>query len=173
MRTLPVSFFWPEGPERTVAVSRGLTAMTHPAPAAEWCSGLYNLLVSHLLEGAEPCVALDAAASELRTLAPDLPHTELWTALQERAEGPPEGLRTPGGYCLDTLAAAIWAFADAPSAEDAIVRAVNLGGDADTVGAVAGGLAGARWGLGGLPPAWLGTLRGRQRLERVASAIRR
>jgi ADP-ribosyl-[dinitrogen reductase] hydrolase len=58
------------------------------------------------------------------------------------------------GYCVDALEAAIWAVATADDFRDAVLRAANLGDDADTTAAIAGQLAGARWGGSGIPPAW-------------------
>ena len=62
------------------------------------------------------------------------------------------------GYVVHTLEAAVWAFAGTASFEEAVLRAVNLGDDADTVGAVAGQIAGAVYGLGGVPERWTGRL---------------
>ncbi len=50
------------------------------------------------------------------------------------------------GFVVDTLCAALWAVHHATNFEDAVWAAVSLGHDADTVGAVTGALAGARWG---------------------------
>lgn len=50
------------------------------------------------------------------------------------------------GWVVESLEAALWAFHDASSFEEAVLRAVNLGNDADTTGAVCGQLAGAYWG---------------------------
>ena len=57
--------------------------------------------------------------------------------------------------------------------EDAVVRAVNLGGDADTIGAIAGGLAGVYWGYGAIPDRWLEkfTPEQRTRLDRAAEGL--
>ncbi|MDD1444036.1 ADP-ribosylglycohydrolase family protein, partial [Dolichospermum sp. ST_sed3] len=55
------------------------------------------------------------------------------------------------GYVVESLEAALWAFWGAKNFEEAVLRAVNLGDDADTTGAVAGQLAGAYWGLTGIP----------------------
>ena len=55
---------------------------------------------------------------------------------------------------IDTLEAAIWSVGTTKSFEGAILKAVNLGDDADTVGAVAGQLAGARYGLSCVPEEW-------------------
>jgi ADP-ribosyl-[dinitrogen reductase] hydrolase len=52
---------------------------------------------------------------------------------------------------VQSLEAAIWAFHEADSFEDAVLKAVNLGDDADTTGAVCGQLAGAYWGESNIP----------------------
>ncbi|EKM99110.1 ADP-ribosylation/Crystallin J1 [Acidocella sp. MX-AZ02] len=62
------------------------------------------------------------------------------------------------GYVLDTFEAALWAFAPADGFAAIVLRAVNLGDDADTVGAVAGQIAGAHYGMSGIPTEWLDAL---------------
>ena len=59
----------------------------------------------------------------------------------------------------------------ADSAEDAIVTAVNRGGDTDTVGAVTGALAGARFGKDSLPDRWLDTIAYREDLELLGQVL--
>ncbi len=58
------------------------------------------------------------------------------------------------GYVVDCLEAALWAFANSGSFEEAILKAVNLGRDADTTGAVCGQIAGAYYGESGIPERW-------------------
>jgi ADP-ribosyl-[dinitrogen reductase] hydrolase len=59
-----------------------------------------------------------------------------------------------GAFCMDGLAMALWAVRGSSSFDGAIERCVNLLGDADSTGAVAGQLAGAFYGLGAVHPAW-------------------
>jgi ADP-ribosyl-[dinitrogen reductase] hydrolase len=59
-----------------------------------------------------------------------------------------------GGYVADSLEASIWAFHDSPDFKTAVLRAVNLGDDADTTGAVCGQVAGAYFGESGIPMEW-------------------
>lgn len=54
----------------------------------------------------------------------------------------------------DTLERALWAFDGSSDFEDGLQRVMNLGGDVDTVGAVYGQLAGAYYGLDGIPARW-------------------
>ena len=58
------------------------------------------------------------------------------------------------GYVVQSLEAAIWAFHNAADFREAILRAVNLGNDSDTTGAVCGQFAGAYWGESGIPEEW-------------------
>ena len=55
---------------------------------------------------------------------------------------------------MAALEAAIWAVAGAEDFRDAVLRAANLGDDADTTAAIAGQLAGARWGVDAIPAEW-------------------
>lgn len=72
------------------------------------------------------------------------------------------------GYVVHTLEAALWAVERSATFEDALVDAVNLGDDADTVGAVTGQLAGAVWGASTIPRRWLAPLAWRARIEQLA-----
>lgn len=70
-----------------------------------------------------------------------------------------------GGYVVDTLEASLWCVATSNSFVEAVLKAVNLGEDTDTTGAVAGGLAGALWGMGGITDEWIQTLARKEDLE--------
>jgi len=80
-----------------------------------------------------------------------------------RKRQPPE--IAGSGYVVKSLEAALWAFHDANSFEEAVLRAVNLGDDADTTGAVCGQLAGAYWGKSGIPEPWVAELAKRELIE--------
>ncbi len=59
------------------------------------------------------------------------------------------------GWAVSTLEAALWAFNTTGSFEEALVAAVNLGGDSDTIGAVCGQVAGAYYGFEAIPDRWV------------------
>jgi len=59
------------------------------------------------------------------------------------------------GYVVDTLEAAIWSFLNTDSYKECVLKAVNLGDDTDTVGAVAGGIAGLYYGMKEIPTEWI------------------
>ncbi|MDC0835038.1 ADP-ribosylglycohydrolase family protein [Geitlerinema sp. CS-897] len=78
------------------------------------------------------------------------------------------------GYTLKTLSAGFWALQHAPSYDAGLLQVLHEGGDADTNGAVAGALLGAKFGYGSIPQRWIDGLKHRQELEvRVEQLVRR
>lgn len=75
------------------------------------------------------------------------------------------------GYVVDSLEAALWCFSQTDSFEEAVLRAVNLGDDADTTGAVCGQLAGAYYGLAGIPDRWVKKLAHREMIQKLADRL--
>jgi ADP-ribosyl-[dinitrogen reductase] hydrolase len=74
-------------------------------------------------------------------------------------------------YASKCLEAALWAFHNAKSFSEAVMRAVNLGHDANTAGAVCGQLAGAYWGYSGIPRELIDGLAGREMIEFALSGL--
>lgn len=100
----------------------------------------------------------------------------LWTCLTRLAPSstlPPLTKTTPTGHVENTLRNAIWWNRGWLTFRDTIIAAVNDGGDADTIAALAGGLAGARCGYTQIPSEWLSVLQMTERdhLKRVADFI--
>jgi ADP-ribosylglycohydrolase len=67
----------------------------------------------------------------------------------------PESEIKSGGYVVESLEAALWSFLTTSSFEDAVLTAVNLGWDTDTVGAITGSMAGVYYGFSNIPAHWL------------------
>lgn len=65
------------------------------------------------------------------------------------------------GYVVSTLEAALWCLLTTNDYKECVLKAVNLGDDTDTVGAVTGGLAGALYGIKAIPQVWLNVLQKR------------
>lgn len=77
------------------------------------------------------------------------------------------------GYVVASLEAALWCFYKTDSYRDAILKAVNLGDDADTTAAVCGQIAGAYYGESGIPSEWLEKLCMRDEIAEMADSLRR
>ncbi len=164
MRTAPVALFHAWRPQELVQASLEVSRITHAHPEAMWaCVALGQAIAAAIQATAAPADALLAAAAAV-------PEPAVRRAVEEAPSLDPETAPT-FGYALNTLRIALWAASRHASFEDALVAAVNLGGDADTAGAVTGALAGARSGLSGIPPRWLAPLRGRAELEALADRL--
>lgn len=183
MRTLPVALAYPD-PRKILDASARISAMTHWDPQAEVCCAVHCLWVRELLSGVEPGAAWRTALDDARMIAaegprsPDTPSPtplpdHLWPRLEAAPDLGLEELQPTGyaGYVLDCLEAAVWASVNADTLEEALITLVNLGGETDTMAAVAGGALGARFGLGAIPDRWLETLHQRQRLEAAARGL--
>lgn len=83
----------------------------------------------------------------------------------------PEDAIRSSGFVIDTLEAAFWAFLTTDNYHDAVLRAVNLGEDTDTTGAVTGALAGVAYGVEGIPRQWREQLAAREEIARIARKI--
>ncbi len=75
------------------------------------------------------------------------------------------------GYCIDALEAASWSVAGADDFRSAVLRAANLGDDADTTAAIAGQIAGARWGASGIPSEWRAKVVAQERITSLATGL--
>ena len=71
------------------------------------------------------------------------------------------------GYVIDTLEAALWTFFHADGYRNTILKAINLGGDTDTIAAIAGGIAGIYYGLNDIPKGWIQSIAKKEELYQM------
>ncbi len=74
-------------------------------------------------------------------------------------------------YVIDTLEAALWAVWHTDNFKDAVLLAANLGDDAASIAAAAGQLAGALYGLSGIPEAWVEKLAHKERILSLSNQL--
>lgn len=72
------------------------------------------------------------------------------------------------GYAIESLESALWCFMHTDSFRDAILAAANIGNDADTTAAICGQLAGAYYGIDGIPASWRGAITMGAEIEQLA-----
>jgi ADP-ribosyl-[dinitrogen reductase] hydrolase len=160
MRTAPIALFCFGDRASLIQQSLHVSRITHRNPLAMWSCVALNQAIAACLRG-DPNVI--GAAQEVES-------TRVRTAV-DAVPGLARDDISSGGYVLDTLQAALWCATKHDDVEEAIAEAVNLGGDADTTGAVTGALAGARGGARALPARWLEVLEGRDELIALADRL--
>jgi len=147
---------------------------THASPQCLSACVYLTVVLCGLAGGRSREEVLDAAWEPMRharEIAPFHPEIAEVADGSFRRKKPPEIVGS--GYVVKTLEASLWAFHDAKDFRQAILRAVNLGDDADTVGAVCGQLAGAHWGESGIPLEWLDGLAHKEMLDHALSGLLR
>jgi len=75
------------------------------------------------------------------------------------------------GYVVESLEAALWCFLHTDTFEASILKAANLGDDADTTAAICGQVVGAHYGESGIPTKWLERLTMRQQISTLADLL--
>ncbi|MDO9549969.1 MAG: ADP-ribosylglycohydrolase family protein [Methanoregula sp.] len=159
MRGFPLGIFYP-APE-VYAISMACSQLTHYDAIAGHCSAFLNVMVSDMVRGMMPRTR---AFRHALSLCHD-PEVHAMLGSYDEHEPDPS---------LDSVLcshAALHCFMHARTLEGAILSAINLGGDADTVGACCGALAGAYWGVEAVPERWKRDLEGYDELVRLAERL--
>jgi ADP-ribosyl-[dinitrogen reductase] hydrolase len=158
MRCAPYALAFHSDLEDLTIASRVSSALTHADPRCQWSCVILNATISGLLHGVDqPLVeALDLAEQ-----APDEVSEAIESVVSVVSESASldEINLENSGYVVTTLQAGLYYGLTAETAEDAIIDAVMKGGDTDTIGAVAGTIAGARFGENSIPERWTAEIR--------------
>lgn len=147
MRGFPLGIFYPA--EQAYRISIACSRLTHFDPVSAHCSAWLNVMTSDLCRGASRIQAYHHARSLCN-------HDEVLSMLGNFDRYTPE----PSLDALLCSHAALFYFMHAKTFEGAVLSAINRGGDADTIGACTGALAGAYWGLAAIPDRWKNKLEG-------------
>lgn len=156
MRLAPVPIayreLYPQQISRLAELCRESSLPTHRSPDCLSACAYFGIVLAGLLRGESREQVLRSDWPPRQQLLDDyLAGDKIRAvALGSFREKSPPAIRG-SGYVVHSLEAALWAFWNADTFEDAVLRAANLGEDADTTAAVAGQLAGAHWGETGIP----------------------
>lgn len=164
MRLAPVaSMHWRDS-VKACQIASAQSRATHHSDLSAGCCEVLASVLSRLIAGQSWDDAIDLAPQN------SWPDAVKDIALGTWRRKPVEDISS-AGFVVHTLEAAIWSVGTTYSFEAALVRAVNLGDDADTVGAVTGQIAGARYGAGAIPERWLSALAKADDLSRLAERL--
>jgi ADP-ribosyl-[dinitrogen reductase] hydrolase len=155
MRLAAIPLFFSNLPETAIEKSGESSRTTHGAPSAIDACRYMGALMVGALNGASKQELLSDRFSPIPGYWDDNP---LLPQIAEIAAGSFKHREPPviagSGYVVKSLEAALWAFHNGNDFRDGCLLAVNLGGDADTTGAIYGQLAGAFYGESAIPLAW-------------------
>lgn len=169
MRCAPIALLDHGSMSVLIEDSRLSSRITHPHAECQWSCVLVNLVIAEILAGAEPRRAVDNALATCAHRG-DAAYQVLERTKNAAFSDSPDSL-SPTGYVLDTLECSFWALLHSDSFEGAVTNAVNLGGDADTIGAITGSLAGAAYGFEAIPERWLIHIDSWQHIHDLASSL--
>jgi len=170
MRILPLLFYlqFVYGSEfyqqdEAFALIHRVSALTHSHQRSQIACGIY-IAIAAMLPGDMNLqeavnLGIGKAREYYRKQEDFAEELTVFSRLEDKdfAKLPAESIRS-SGYVVDTLEAAIWCLLNTGNYKDCVLKAVNLGSDTDTVAAVAGGLAGLKYGYEGIPQDWLGAI---------------
>lgn len=164
MRMAPIPMAYYDNPAKCRDYCKLNAKMTHPSPQAIGSSIYMGWIISNLIQGLSKSSVLDGPFSDewayLQT-DPEMTSPELWGIINQEYKSKKQGISggiIGSGYVISCLESALWAFDKTDNFKDGVLEAVNLGNDADTTGAVYGQIAGAHYGLSGIPKEWLDKL---------------
>jgi len=160
MRILPVVLRFAAEPIESFADRvEKVSAITHGHTRSQMACVFYGLVIRQLLLGRQTRAALDSARVEFTDwYERSVEFSRFRHILEDDLISLPEGEIVSTGYVLHTLHASLWCLLTTRNFQDCVLKAVNLGGDTDTTGCVAGGLAGVAYGMKSIPAEWIGQL---------------
>jgi ADP-ribosylglycohydrolase len=149
MRMLPLAFL-PMNETEFLETTRKFTIITHKHKRNVFACQFFVIAVHRLLSGESAWLKkayemIDLYAGDEKEHFSRIPYIMRLTRDEIKSTG----------YVINTLEAALWCFLTTNNYADCVLTAVNLGGDTDTIAAIAGGLAGIKYGVEGIPKEWL------------------
>ena len=150
--------------------------LTHAHIRSNIACGLYFFMVDEVLNAEGSLrerlqAGLTRGFSFYETFLADKDNLRCYDRLQDLdafAALPADRIKSTG-YVVDALEAAVWSLITTGNFGEALLKAVNLGDDTDTVGAIAGGLAGLYYGYDKIPADWLAAIKHRDWIEELCN----
>lgn len=164
--------------DENIYVIHNISALTHAHLRSQIACGIYYFMVKAVIEREGSLLArlqsgIDAAYTYYcRDFGnnKELSNYDRLVDLKKFKDIPKHEIRS-SGYVVHTLEAAVWCLIHSDSYEEAVLAAVNLGEDTDTVGAVTGGLAGLYYGFEAIPKKWIDIIQQRSLIDGILDRL--
>ena len=164
--------------EEAVEYVHQVSALTHNHMRSKMACGIYFFMVKSILDEEGTLlerlqIAMDSVKlfykSDVRNLVEWSMYGRL-DNLSEFAKVQEVDIKS-SGYVVDSLEAAVWSLITTDNFAEALLKAVNLGDDTDTIGAIAGGLAALYYGYEGIPQDWVMTIIKREEIIALCQLV--
>lgn len=182
MRILPLAYYLEKQKDHTIEAQmetvHNVSALTHRHLISLIGCGIYINIAIKLLAGDSSLhICVEQGINEAFEFYNDkvydgIDYYKRLRNLSDFLNLSEKGIKS-SGYIVDTLEAAIWCLMSTDSYKECVLKAVNLGNDTDTVGAVVGGLAGIYYGADNIPKEWLDVLAKRQYIEELCEKLQK
>lgn len=172
MRLAPVPLYYASQPKEALEFSGASSRLTHSSRLCIDACRFFGALIVGAVNGVEKEELLAPGYSPVQGSWLSQPLTGEIELIARGSywEKAPPAIRGRG-HVTDCLEAALWAFASTDNYADGVLAAVNLGEDADTTAAVYGQLAGAYYGISGIPEVWRDVIHYRKKIIRLAERL--
>ena len=156
MRIFPAVFYAytkAETDEEALQIVHKFSALTHAHEISQMACGIYYLIAAQILDGQNLKYAISNGLKQAKEFYTNqqefLNAAEVYSRMfKEDFATLTEDEIKSSGYVVATLEAVTWCLLNTNDYKTLVLKAVNLGGDTDTIGAIAGGIGGLYYGLG-------------------------
>lgn len=178
MRTLPLAFYLKdeENIEKLYQTVKEVSSITHGHFRSVFACFIYVIFSIELIKGKDKKKAykytqkLVLQFSEIQSFNPK--EIQLFDrVLKNDISEYHEDSISSGGYVLHSLEASLWCFLNSENYSEAVLKAVNLGEDTDTTGAITGGIAGLYYGFESIPKEWVDVLVRKEDIENLCEKL--
>ncbi|MGI9653457.1 ADP-ribosylglycohydrolase family protein [Chryseobacterium sp. RLHN22] len=174
MRTLPLAFYLKdvENIEKLYQTVKEVSSITHGHFRSVFACFIYVIFAIELIKRKDKKEAYHHTQKTALEFAENqgfnLKEVQLFDrVLKNDISEYNEDTISSGGYVLHSLEASLWCFLNSASYSEAVLKAVNLGEDTDTTGAITGGIAGIYYGFESIPEEWTNVLARKNDIENL------
>lgn len=171
MRILPIAFYGKKlSGQELIQLTEEISSLTHGHNRSKLACIFYVEFAIQIILGYEKEKALDRTIDFINSNCVKAYSDEFNNfekILSKKIVNLTKDEIKSSGYVIDTLEAVLWTFFHADGYRDTILKAINLGGDTDTIAAIAGGIAGIYYGLNDIPQEWLQSIAKKEELYQM------
>lgn len=172
MRILPLAFYLKD--KSDIKMIECVSSVTHKHPVSVFACVFYIQMAIGLINGSDKQTAYQSAIEYIKT-GTENKYENVYSVYERVIDGKISKYREDtiksSGYVVDTLEAALWCFLNTKSYSECIFKAINLGGDTDTIACIAGGLAGIYYGIENINNNWIQVLAKKKEINLIIDSF--